>query len=124
MRVLRSIGAVVGGYSLLAVAAQLLFYFSGHNPHGPASASFIILTSIYGFFFAALAGNVAARIAGRLELLHAAVLACLVALIALLSLLADLGNESVWSQLAALLFMAPAVMIGAMIRLKKTHAVK
>jgi len=120
MKVLRSIGAVVTGYLLVGAAAELLFYLSGRNPHAPASAPFIVLTAIYGFFIAALAGHVAARIAGRLELLHAAVLACLVALVALLSLLADLGAGSVWSQLVALLFMAPAVMIGAMTRLKKT----
>jgi hypothetical protein len=105
---------------LLGVAAELLFYLSGQNPHAPASASFIILTAIYGFFVAALAGFVAARIAGRLALFHGALLACLVAIIALLSLLADLGTGSIWSQLVALLFMAPAVTIGAMMRLKKT----
>jgi len=120
MKVLRSIGAMVTGYILLGVAAELLFHFSGYNPHAPASVSFIVLTAIYGFFSAALAGYVAARIAGRLVLWHGAVLACLVALVALLSLLAELGTGSIWSQLVALLFMAPAVMIGAMMRLKKT----
>ena len=124
MKVLRSVGAVVGGYVLLGTASELLFYLSGRNPHAPASAAFITLTSVYGFFFAALAGYLTALIAGRLELFHAAVLACLLALIALLSLLADLRTGSMWSQLVALLLMAPAVLIGAMIRFNMTRLKK
>lgn len=120
MKVLRSIAAVVAGYLLIGIASEMFFLLSGRDPHAPASAAFVILTTVYGFFFSTVAGYIAARIAGRLALFHAALLACLVALIALLSLLADLGAGSVWSQLVALVFMAPAVMIGAMIRLKKT----
>ena len=105
---------------MIGIAVQLLFRLSGRNPHAPASGRFMIVTTAYGFFFAALAGYVAAWIAGRLALLHGAMLAFLVIVIAVLSLLADLGNGAIWSQLVALLFMAPAVMIGAMIRLKKT----
>ena len=123
MKVLRSIGAVVAGYLVLGMSAELLFALSGHNPHAPASLAFIALTAIYGFFFAALAGRLAARISGRLELFHAAVLACLTALVAMLSLLADLGSGVVWSQLVVLIIMAPAVMIGAMIRLKRTDKI-
>lgn len=119
MNVLRSIGAVVVGYLVIGVSSILLFRFSGRNPHAPGSAKFVILSAVYGFFFSALAGFIAARIAGRLELLHGALLACLVAMIALISLFAQSGSGSVWSQMVALLFMAPAVMLGAMYCLGK-----
>lgn len=118
MRVLRSIGAVIVGYVMFGVAAEMLFYLSGHDPHESASPLFMAITTVYGFCFAVLAGYVAASIAGRRRLFHGAVLACLMAFVAMLSLLVDLGNGSVWSQLATLLFMTPAVMIGAMARLR------
>ena len=76
----------------------------------------MILTTVYGFLFAVLAGYVTALIAGRLVLFHGAVLACLVAVVALLSLLADLDSGAIWSQLATLLFLAPGAMLGAMFR--------
>lgn len=119
MNVVRSIGAVLCGYLLFALSAVLLFHFAGRDPHAPASPAFIILTTIYGILFAALGGYVAARIAGRLELLHTAVLAGVIALLALISLIVELGKGSVWSQVAALLFMAPAALLGAMVRLRK-----
>jgi hypothetical protein len=119
MNVARSIGAVLSGYLLFALSAVLLFHFAGRDPHAPGSRAFIVLTTIYGILFAALGGYVAAWIAGRLELLHVAVLSCVVALLALISLITELGKGSVWSQVAALLFMAPAVMLGGMVRLKK-----
>ena len=119
MTMLRSIGAVVAGYLVVGISSVLFFRLSGRDPHAPAPAAFMIVSAIYGFLFSILAGYLAARIAGRLELLHAAVLACLAALIALLSLFADLGRGAVWSEIVVLLFMAPAVMLGGMIGLKK-----
>ena len=119
MKLLRSVGAVFAGYALIGISVELLFHLSGHDPHAPASVQFMVLTTIYGCFFAALAGFITASIAGRPALLHGAVLACLVELVAMLSLLVTLGDASIWSEVSALLFMAPAVMIGAMIRVKK-----
>ena len=103
----------------MAVAIQLMFHLSGRNPHAPASGRFIVVTILYGIVCAAVGGYVTGRLAGRLPLLHAAVLACLVAVIALISLLATLGSGSIWTQLVALLFLAPAVLVGGMLGLKK-----
>lgn len=119
MNILRSFAGVIGGYLVFAISAGLLFHLTGRNPRAPASASFIILTTVYGFFFAALGGYIAARIAGRNELLHGAALACLMAFVALISLLAELGSAAIWSQISALLFMVPAVLVGAMIRVRR-----
>lgn len=121
MKLLRSIGAILAGYIFMGLAVELIFLLSGRNPHAPASARFIIVTTLYGTFCAAIGGYVTSRLAGRFPLMHAAVLACLVSFIALISLFAELGVGSIWSQLVALLFMAPAVMIGAMLRLKTAH---
>lgn len=76
----------------------------------------MLLTTVYGFLVAILAGYVTALLAGRQVLFHGAVLACLIALIALLSLLADLNSGAIWSQLATLLFLAPGATLGAMFR--------
>ncbi len=122
MNVFRSFGAVIAGYLIFAISAALLFRLAQRNPHAPASATFMILTTIYGFVFAFLGGYVAARVANRLELLHASLLALLLATGAMISLFAELGRGSVWTQISALLFMAPAAALGGMVRLKSKES--
>ena len=118
MKTVRSIAAIVTGYLIFGISAGLLFRAAQRDPHAPAPATFLILSTLYGLVFACLGGYVAARIAQRLELLHAVILALLMATVALISLFAELGRGSVWSQIAALLFMAPAAALGGMVRLK------
>ena len=112
--VLRSIAAVVAGYVVFAGSAALLFQLSGIDPHAPSSAGFKIGSIIWGVVFALVAGWLTARVAARRPGAHAAVLALLIAAGALISLLAS-SPASVWSQMAALVLMAPAAWIGGVL---------
>jgi hypothetical protein len=107
---IRSIAAVVAGYFVFAVSAALLFQLSGVDPHGASTAGFKIGSVIWGVLFALIAGWLTARIAVRRPATHATVLAGLIALGALISLV--LSGGAIWSQVAALVFMAPAAWVG------------
>ncbi len=122
MKIVRSIAAITAGYFIFGVSAGLLFRLAQRDPHAPAPVKFMILATVYGLVFACLGGYVAARIAGRLELLHAAILALLLATVALISLFAEIDHGPVWSQIAALLFMAPAAAVGGMVGLKSKES--
>jgi hypothetical protein len=118
--VLRSIAAVLVGYVVFAASAFAVFRLSGHAPHAPASAGFMAITVASGVLFAVAGGYVAGWLAGRRPVAHAAGTAALLALGAAASLAATVGHGAVWSQLAALLLMAPAAVLGG--RLRAGHA--
>jgi hypothetical protein len=106
----RAIGVVVG-YLIFAVPAALLFQLSGKNPHGVVSAPFMMFTILYGMAFAALGGWVAEKI-GRKPWRPAVTLAVVIAVGASVSILTTPSTESRWSQLSALILMAPSALIG------------
>ena len=116
MNIGRSIGAVVAGYLIFAIAAVLLFHVIGVDPHDAVSTMFMILSTLYGAFFAGLGGYAAARIAGRQGLLHAAAVMILIDLGAIASLVYMLGRAPIWSPLATLIVMPPAALLGGFIR--------
>jgi hypothetical protein len=116
---LRSIGAVAAGYLVFGSSAALLFQMSGHLPHEPAPAGFKIGSIVWGAVFALIAGWLTARIAARRPATHAAVLAGLIALGAVVSLVAGPGS-AIWSQVSALLIMAPCAWIGGLLAGRST----
>ncbi len=118
---IRSILGVVAGYFIFAVSAVLLFSLSGRDSHDVAPPGFMLTSIIYGAFFAALGGYVAATIARRHEFRQAAILSLVIGTGAFISLLARPGKGAIWSQLSALLVMAPAAMIGGYLRNRKTE---
>ncbi len=105
--------AVVAGYILFAVPAAALFSLTGHEPHAPASLAFMVLSTLYGMAVAAGAGYLAALIGGPIA---PAVLAGLVAFGAAITAFVVPAGGVIWSQVAAALFMAPAVVGGGMLR--------
>jgi hypothetical protein len=109
---LRSIGAVAAGYLVFGGSAALLFQLSGQQPHAPSTAAFKIGSVIWGAVFALIAGFLTAHIAGRKPSTHAAIVAALIAAGALVSLIFSPGGTARWSQLAALLVMAPSAWLG------------
>ena len=111
---LRSIGAVAAGYIVFAAAAVLLFQVSGREPHDAASTSFKIVSVVWGSISALVAGWLTGRIAVRRGGTHAAVVAAIIAAGALLSLLAR-PSDAIWSQLSALVIMAPCAWLGGVI---------
>lgn len=118
MPILRSIIAVVVGYLVFAVSAIALFKLSGHDPHGSDNFEFMILSIAYGFLFSTLAGFVAAAIGGRFEIEHSLAVASLIAAAGAASLLMRPSLGAVWTQLAALLVMAPSAMAGGYLRMR------
>ncbi len=118
----RSIFAVIIGYLIFAVSAVALFQLSGREPHTSHETSFMALSTLYGAFFAALAGYTAARLAGRNALRHAQFVALIIALLATLSLVTQYGKKAIWSELATLLLMAPCAVLGGLLRHRQLAA--
>jgi peptidoglycan/LPS O-acetylase OafA/YrhL len=108
---LRSVGAVAAGYLVFAALGVLLFQLSGQPAHAPASTAFKVLAIGWGAAAAAVAGWVAARLAPRRPAAHAAVLSGVIALGAAVSL-ATSPPGAIWSQVSALLVMAPCAWLG------------
>jgi hypothetical protein len=116
MTMLRSVGAVLAGYAIFAVSAFALFAVTGQDPHAPASLVFMAMTVVIGDTFAMIGGYVAGWLAGRRPLAHGVAVAVVIAVGAAVSLVATLGHGSVWTQIAALLFMAPGAVVGGWVR--------
>jgi len=119
MRILRSIGAVVCGYLLFAISAFAFFQISGQPPHQDAPPALMFGSIAVGVIAAFLGGYVAAWLAGRRPLAHGVVVALVLALGATVSLLSTLGHGAIWSQLAALLLMAPSAVFGGWVRARQ-----
>ena len=117
---LRSIAAVILGYGVFAACAATLFALSGRAPHAPASPAFMGVTVASGVVFALAGGYVAASLAGRRPVAHAVAVAAVLAAGATVSLALTLGHGAIWSQVAALLVMAPSAVVGGWWR---AHAV-
>jgi hypothetical protein len=115
---LRSVAAVLMGYLLFALTAEALFLLSGRDPHAPATVTFMIVTILYGVFFSILGGYIAALVGGvgKYEIEHAFAVATLIAAIGAASLMAESPSESKWTQLSAVLIIAPAAIVGGYLR--------
>ena len=121
---MRSLVAILIGYLVFGISAVLLFQLAHVDPHQLPGIGFMIGSTIYGIFFAIAAGYTAARIAGKEELVHAGVVACLLALLALISIIAQPGLQTHWSQIAAIIFMAPAAAFGGWFRARQARIKK
>jgi peptidoglycan/LPS O-acetylase OafA/YrhL len=113
---MKSILAVLLGYLVFGVSAVLLFQVAGVDPRQEPDLGFRIWSTLYGVLFALAGGYLAARIAGKREIAHASAVAGIVAVIATISLIVQPGHGSLWSQIAALGFMAPAAILGGAVR--------
>ena len=106
---MRVFTGVVLGYMVFAGSAFLLFRVTGHNPHVRASISFEISCVVYGMLFAWLAGYIAGFIGGRPDAMAAWIVGAVIALGAIVSMVTTVVS---WSQITALLFMAPMAVAG------------
>jgi peptidoglycan/LPS O-acetylase OafA/YrhL len=118
---MKSVLAVLTGYLVFGVSAIFLFQVAGVDPQQEPGLGFRIWSTVYGVFFALAGGYVAARIAGRKEITHASAVACILVVIATVSLVAQPGHGSLWSQIAALGFMAPAAIFGGVLRARQMN---
>lgn len=119
MQALRSAGSVVLGYLVFALSAAAFFLLTGQPPHAPAPLSIMLGCIAVGIASAFLGGYLAARIAGRHPLAHGVAVALILALIATLSLVSTVGHGAIWSQGAALVFMAPSAALGGLARARR-----
>jgi hypothetical protein len=96
---------------VFAFSAALLFQLSGHDPHAAPGIGFAVLSILWGVTFAALGGYVAVITSKRETLTASIGVSIVLAVLAGVSLVAD-HSGSIWSQVSALLLMAPAATLG------------
>jgi NhaP-type Na+/H+ and K+/H+ antiporter len=119
MSAVRSVLAVLCGYAVFALSAFAFFRLSGQPPHQEAPMSVMLTSVAVGMLFAVLGGYLAARLAKRRPLAHGVAVALVLAVGAAISLLSTLGNGAIWSQVSALVFMAPSAVLGGWLRSKQ-----
>src|SRR5262249_5734574 len=113
---MRIASGIILGYLVFAGSAFLLFCITGHDPHSPASIRFEIGAIVFGVLFSGLAGFIASFIGGRRDMFAAKCVAILLALVAIVS---AISTGVCWSQIWAVIAMAPAVLLGGwMYRIK------
>lgn len=113
---MRTAAGVMLGYLLFAIPAFLLFAITHHDPHAPATVSFEIGAIAYGALFALLGGYAGTVIAGRSDMMVGNIIAAFIVVIAVASMIAvGIG----WSPLSAIVFNAPAAILGGYLRVKK-----
>jgi hypothetical protein len=110
---LRSMLAIFSGDAIFGLTGLLLFRIAGRDPHAPAPIQFMIASVAVGVIAAAIGGWVTAAIASHHRREHAGILGILIALGALMSLLVRPGAGAIWTQIAAVVLMAPAALIGS-----------
>ena len=101
-------GAVLG-FLLFVGLRFLLFHVTQINPHGPASISLKLGSIIFGILFALLAGYIASFIGGRPHYVAAWIVGALIAIGAIVWMVTTVAA---WTQVTALLLMAPAAVVG------------
>jgi fructose-specific phosphotransferase system IIC component len=106
---MRVFGGVVLGYLLFELLWFAVFRVTNTDRHAPASISFQAGAIVFGLLFAMSAGYVASFIGGRPHFVAAWIVGALVALTAIVIMIRD---GAAWPQMAALLFMAPATVVG------------
>ena len=106
---MRVVSGIILGYLLFELSWFGLFRVTNTDPHAPASISFQIGSVVIGLLFAFLAGHLASFIGGRPHFIAAWIVGALVGLSAVVMMI---RKGVAWPQVTALLFMAPAVVVG------------
>jgi hypothetical protein len=114
----RTVAGVIVGYLVFAISAALLFSLTGQNPHAAASIQFMMMTTIYGMVFAVIGGYVAEWLARAPAWRAAIAVGVVIAVGATVSLITSPRQDARWSQLAALVLMAPSALVGGWLALR------
>jgi hypothetical protein len=118
MSLLRSIAAVVTGYLVFGLSTAVLFGIADQDPHSSASRAYMIGTILYGAVFAGIGGFLTAWMATARRMIHVAILAGIIAGGALVSILMRSADDPLWSQIAAIVIIAPAAIVGGWLRVR------
>lgn len=116
----RTILGILLGDVIFAGGSALLFYAAKVDPHAPAEMRLILLGTLAGIVLALAGGFIAGWIGHRADLISGMILAVIIAGGAITSMIGRPGQGAIWSQLAALLTMAPAALVGDWLRINKT----
>jgi hypothetical protein len=112
--------SVLTGYLFFAICSALLFQFWGRDPHAPVDLAFGLASTGCGVLFALAGGYWAVKCSQRDSLAAGLWVGGLIGAGAMASLIADF-HGAIWSQLAAMLLMAPAACAGGWLNLRKRH---
>lgn len=123
MRFFRSVGSAILGYLIFVLSAFAFFQLSGQPPHTSAPPTLMVASIAVGALAATAGGYVAALLAGYRPLLHGALVATILATGALVSLISTFGHGAIWSQLAALVVVAPSALLGEYLRARQSRSV-
>jgi predicted Co/Zn/Cd cation transporter (cation efflux family) len=116
VKIVRSIISVVVGYLLFALSVFAFFLLSGQPPHQIASPLVMLSSIMLGVVSAYLGGYVAGWLAQRRPVAHSVAVAVVLTLGAIVSFFSTIGHGAIWSELAALLLMAPSAVLGGWVR--------
>jgi len=116
VQIIRSIGSVILGYLVFALSAFAYFQLSGQQSHAKAPFSIMLTSILVGIAAAFAGGYLAARLAGRRPAAHGLAVAAILATGATVSLVSTIGHGAIWSQVAALVLMAPSAALGGWAR--------
>jgi hypothetical protein len=109
---MRTALGVVAGYLLFGFAALVLYALGGHDAHAATSLAYLAGSVAFRIFFAALGGFVSGRIAGERHRTAALSVALVIAAAAVVSMMERPDLGSMEPQLAELLLVAPAAVLG------------
>jgi hypothetical protein len=117
--VVRIVGLCVAGWLvgyLISLISSILFFRLGHIvPELPASSGVLWSTALYGIFFAALGGAVGASFYRKQAIGIGAAIALTIGALGMWSwYITPTGAH--WSQVIAILLMAPAAQFSALVR--------
>lgn len=116
---MRVLGGILAGDILFVLLTFAMFKLLGRDPHEAADTQFMVVTAALGALFAIAGGYLAATIARKAPVFAGLGVAILITGGALASILIA-RPASIWSQIAAIVVLAPAALLGAFIR-GKTH---
>ena len=116
---LKTIGLSVLGWLvgyLISCISSILFFIVGHiSPAKPASTAVMWITAIYGIVFAVIGAVIGANFCRKFALGIGAAIALTIGAVALWSWYTT-PDHAHWTQLIAILLMAPAAQFGALFR--------
>jgi hypothetical protein len=116
---MRSAAAVLGGLLVFSIASVLLFQISGRPPERWPGAPFAAFAITYGAVFAFIAGYVAARVAPRAPMAHAAGFAAVLLATAIGSYSIQGDGASLWSLIATIVVSVPAALLGGVAYIRR-----
>jgi hypothetical protein len=125
---LRTIGAVVAGYVVMAagvllatiIATRLMLGGSMLDPSIRPTPSYLAVNVVYSWAFALLGGYLASSLAAQRRLMHASILAALILLFSLKTLVSfPAAGQPTWYPYAIAIGGSACVLVGGILRAGK-----